>query len=286
MSRKHIRKKNSLHRTATEAGRASGRSRARAEKHCYYEEKDWIDDEDEFPEFSTNRIRKVDSRDKEERQLANTGPIKRWVYKFVGRPWDEMWSAIAHMPGKKFDIEHMKRHISYEFTNPDCSEKQMFFGRYYDDTDPSVSSFPALYVDEDGIIQKTRKPDYQIEMENKPEPEVTWLWMSANLYCEKIDGNWFSFIPKVVNDHICWVRDKNGNKICKNALHWPGKDAPKKIWQEWKKEYEKFPYAKFMGHYYNFKETSDKLAIKLTKKRQLSRKFIRKFIEPKLKIEE
>jgi hypothetical protein len=269
-----------FHRITTQRGRSKS-AKAYAEKRSYREEKDWDDEEDDFPGFSSNRIRKVDSRDIREAQKATFTPLRRWLMKYVGRSWDEMWHDLSNMDGKKFDVHHMKKHISYFIANPDSSEKR---GLFRGDEDITTSySGEDLYVDDDGILRKTtldRRGYYNPKAAEKPKDR---LWLSANEYCQKIDGEWYSFVPKVVDNHICWNTNYYGRPACRDTMHGVGKDAPKKIRQAFQKAIDALPSQKYGIYYvsYDWKDTS-RIAIKLTKKRQVSKKFINKVIIPKL----
>ncbi len=94
------------------------------------------------------------------------GPVRRFLTKSVGRPWNDIWSEVCEHT-KDFMGDHLRRHVYY-YVEHNIHEED---GKLVDDRGIPVSSWrDSFYVDPDGILRKT--DEYRRYRHKKPEQNV------------------------------------------------------------------------------------------------------------------
>lgn len=127
--------------------------------------------------------RKILGWDKRE-QNDVLGPLRRYLRKQVGRPWNDIWSEICRN-NKDFMGDHLKRHIDYEV------ERNLFIedGKLFRDNGRPFWDFvDTLYVDPvTGILCLYKaKPKRRLSKVKK-----TIYSYEGKLYHKHSDGLWY-----------------------------------------------------------------------------------------------
>jgi len=108
--------------------------------------KDAVDDYSPKRE-SMRRRHRTDGDSKEFSDLIN--PLRRYLRKQVGRPWDEVWSDICRgLAGGGLALEHVKDHVKWEVDGIPHSGHCYF--RHDDWYKPGSG---VVYVDSNGILR-------------------------------------------------------------------------------------------------------------------------------------
>lgn len=115
-------------------------------------------------------------------------PLKRWIDKQVGRPWDKVYSEVCKFAdNRNVRGRHLRQHIEWmviasnkiELVDGKPYEKRGSFGRQYQVSD-------ALYVHpETGLLLKAPKIEYQPK-----EKEIENFEKDGKTY-RKFDGIWY-----------------------------------------------------------------------------------------------
>lgn len=129
----------------------------------------------------------------------NLAPLKRWLQKQVGRPWDEAYSELNQaLQGGYTNLEHIKSHVlgwvhREHVKMIDGWPHRMAYYRW--------SSRPWIelrkdefYLDEKGVIRtppKNRMSPLQKERERKKR-EKHVIMLDGMTAAVKLDGTWFA----------------------------------------------------------------------------------------------
>lgn len=109
-------------------------------------------------------------------------PLRRYLRKQVGRPWDDVWSEICQeFRGTGLQAQHIKQHVKWEVGGVPHSQEPT--GSYFEWHQPS---YGVVYVDEEGILRLAPKRSYRYK-----KPEYPYYRESDSIEYHNINGNWY-----------------------------------------------------------------------------------------------
>jgi hypothetical protein len=123
----------------------------------------------------------------------NLAPLRRYLERQVGRPWDKVYSEIAaHLRIGNTVQQHVRDHLG-DFV---AVKPRRLHGRYFTYPGDSRLWYQPLYVDEnDGLLKRTdRLPEEKARRQarrNRPSPPLDRLALAADRALRRIDGFWY-----------------------------------------------------------------------------------------------
>jgi len=180
------------------------------------------DDEYNIPSRASNSAGRQYGWDK--REFSDVlGPLKRYIYKQIGRKWDDVYSEMCQVLDKrKVTHSHVFDHV-YAWVSTD-----VYIGRdglYYER--PYGGLVRDLYVDpKTGIIKRQISPK-----EDKKQRPLTLIVVNDYEEFEKIDGIWYHTKydkgSTLTPEKYCTVRMKYLKRVLKQKRQLGKKDLKK-----------------------------------------------------------
>ena len=128
----------------------------------------------------------------------NLAPLRRYLERQVGRPWDKVYAEIAaHLRADNAVQQHVRDHLRDFVALKPRRHHGWYFTYPGDDKEPfSRFWYQPLYVDErDGILKRTdRLPEEKARLRarrNPPAPPVDRVALAADRELRRIDGFWY-----------------------------------------------------------------------------------------------
>jgi hypothetical protein len=115
----------------------------------------------------------------------NLAPLRRYLERQVGRPWDKVYSEIArHLRVDNTVQQHVRDHLSnFVATKPRVGKRRFGFLWYQ-----------SLYVDpNDGLLKRTDRLEAKTIPRRRPRPheEPERIHLSADRELRRVDGLWY-----------------------------------------------------------------------------------------------
>lgn len=180
-----------MNKVLIERPRAGGRGKQRKtyEKAIRPRVKDFLDcgiEDDQRPTKESSRKKHMVNGDP--KQFTDLlGPLDSYLRAQDGRPWNDVWSEIcAVMKGNGLQAQHIKGHIKQMVGGIPHSGETFFRdedwhsdgGRYYS----------SVWVDEDGIVHKSKKRGWRNE---RKKEKFHYYRESDTVEYHKLNGAWF-----------------------------------------------------------------------------------------------
>jgi len=155
-------------------------------------EKRYGKDLEDWPERTGNRI------SRRHKQSDDMKPLRRFLRKKVGTPWNKVWSEICEAnKGDSVDAWHFRRHASREV---DWEGRWIQYHGYWG----TLGEPTGFYVDEHGILQYT---------------EFRRVWSSIRNYKPKVwSGN--EAYPVRYGQNKRYVKDNGWKELTYNGGWW------------------------------------------------------------------
>jgi hypothetical protein len=115
----------------------------------------------------------------------NLAPLRRYLERQVGRPWNKVYSEIArHLRSDNTVQQHVRDHIAdYVAVNPRWSYRRGYLW------------YQRLYVDsKDGLLKRTdRMPEVKAHRRASklPPQQAERIHLSADRELRRVDGHWY-----------------------------------------------------------------------------------------------
>jgi len=155
-------------------------------------------------------------------------PLKRYIEKQVGRPWDKVYSEIkesmgsGQTPVESHIFEHLEGYIAIKVVKCDISESNTGMVHHYVlgscGYDYRRKVYPGdLFVDPaSGIIKRAKSLKPQPK---KLPPLKDWRDISDKLFVNKIDGIWYGWDKYAVTTTHRWMWNSSTPKEDRNGAN-------------------------------------------------------------------
>ncbi len=150
-----------------------------------------IDIDTELPAFVGIR-RPYEERNQAKELNENLAPLRRYLFKQVGRPWDKVYGEIsAHLRADNPVQQHVRNHLR-DFVETVPDPKSYFRQKTRD----AIHSGRPLFVDpQTGLLCRSDEvPQAKAARRaraNKPKPPIDRVRLSDEIELQRIDGLWF-----------------------------------------------------------------------------------------------
>jgi hypothetical protein len=139
----------------------------------------------------------------------NLAPLRRYLERQVGRPWDKVYAEIAaHLRADNIVQQHVRDHLR-DFVAVKPRRRNGWYFTYPDDDKEPFSRlwYQPLYVDErDGILKRTdRLPEEKAQRRarrNRPAPPLDRIAVAADRELRRIGGFWYELRLAVMPDPV------------------------------------------------------------------------------------
>lgn len=176
--------------------------------------------DEDYEDHGETKMRKVYGWDRKEFD-DHLSPVRRWLRRQVGRPWDKVWSEICELNLNSVLGKHLRDHVYQAeglggMVKPysEVLLRREGSKRYYYHRPGDEYGYAGLWIDQHGILryhQRTPNLDRHNRQKERQEPE--YIQLSDHSWLAKRNGLWFEHLglnprKEVIEDVNYWNKKK------------------------------------------------------------------------------